>query len=102
MKWLETAFAEDVGGALLAFRAGRHRAYLSLGRCDVDVVVPWEWPNAQTAKPAPNRRTKLTYPPVPGLYDTEQHLLGNLDKSVIAPAEAKVRELRLPADQRRP
>jgi hypothetical protein len=29
MKWLETAFAEDVGGALLAFRAGRHRAYLS-------------------------------------------------------------------------
>jgi len=36
------------------------------------------------------------------LYDTEQHLLGNLDKSVIAPAEAKVRELRLPADQRRP
>ena len=22
MKWLETAFAEDVGGALLAFRAG--------------------------------------------------------------------------------
>jgi hypothetical protein len=29
MKWLETAFAEDVGGALLAFRAGRHRAYLA-------------------------------------------------------------------------
>jgi uncharacterized protein YjbI with pentapeptide repeats len=32
------------------------------------------------------------------LYDTEQHLLGNLDKSVIAPAEAKVRELRRPED----
>jgi hypothetical protein len=29
MKWLETVFAEDVGGALLAFRAGRHRAYLA-------------------------------------------------------------------------
>jgi uncharacterized protein YjbI with pentapeptide repeats len=34
------------------------------------------------------------------LYDTEQHLLGNLDKSVIAPAEAKVRELRGPQDLR--
>src|ERR1700733_1526170 len=33
MKWLETAFAEDVGGALLAFRVGRHRAYLFLGLC---------------------------------------------------------------------
>jgi hypothetical protein len=29
MKWLERAFAEDVGGALLAFRADRHRAYLA-------------------------------------------------------------------------
>lgn len=40
---------------------------VDLGNGDeVDVVVPWEWPNAQTAKPAPNRRAKLTYPPVPG------------------------------------
>jgi uncharacterized protein YjbI with pentapeptide repeats len=36
------------------------------------------------------------------LYDTEHHLLGNLEKGVIAPAEAKVRELRRSADQRRP
>src|SRR5271165_610195 len=35
MKWLETAFAKDVGGALLAFRARRHRVILSEMAWDV-------------------------------------------------------------------
>jgi hypothetical protein len=30
MKWLETAFAEDVGEALLAFRSGGHGSALNL------------------------------------------------------------------------
>jgi hypothetical protein len=55
MKWLETAFAEDVGGALLAFRAGRHRVYLSLGRCQNPLHPKLLRAQTRTAEPLPDQ-----------------------------------------------
>src|SRR5208282_6566549 len=67
VKWLETAFAEDVGGALLAFRAGRRggmvasRTERPLTNC-VSTTSQWPLPSHATeryAARAPARRHRV-------------------------------------------